>query len=460
MMGAGRSVGLALGERRITAAEVRRTRSGVTVESLAELVFPDDVSWDEPASVGRCLALFLAEHRLPRAGVVGLPTRWLMALEHDVPSVDAQSLVGILRLKAEQAFSLGADRMACDCASAPPEGEAGSALLVATTQSRLAAVAEAMQVARFKPKAVTSSLAALALAAPAGGDGLTVLAAPDGVEVVGLRQGRVASIRRVAVPLGGGKATAVATAVRLAIGPLSGKVDLWNDTGLGDDAVREACGDLGIGAGPEPELPAAGMAEAASAAQLSPARTAPAAALATVGLGARPLPFDFLHSRLAVRAVRPYGRWAAWAAFVLVALLVAAGATIADRSATKGEITAMKAQLREMAPSVASAQSVVDSVTLARGWYDRRPPVLDCLAALTRAIPEDGRIWATSLALREDMHGVLSGKATDKQLVLALLDSLQRSGAFADVRLLYVRETRGAAGEDAFAVAFAHAGTE
>ena len=300
----------------------------------------------------------------------------------------------------------------------------------------------AARAAGFKVRAATSSSAVLALAAPSTADCVTVLAAPDGVEAVRVSGGKVTALRHVPLPEGGDPASALAGAVRLAVGSLgAGQPQtalLWNDSGLGDGALAAACGDLGIEAAPESEL-------------------SPAAALAAAGLDAAALPFDFLHSRLAVRDGRPYGRTAAWAAFLLLVLLVAGGTTIADRRARTGEIEAMRARLSEMAPSVAAARSVVDSVTLARGWYDRRPAFLDCLVALTAAFPDDGRVWATSLALREDQRGVLSGKATGKQLVLDLLDALRQSGGFAEVRLLYVRETRGAAGEDTFAIAFTRA---
>ncbi len=466
MMGRRRSLGLAVGERRIVAAEVRAAHGRREVVRVAELVFPKEVTWDDPAAVGECLGRFLREQRLPRTGTIGIPARWVMAVARDVPPVGPRSLAAILRLEAERAFAPDSDHMVCDFASAPPEGKAGRALLVATTRGRLSAVVDAVRVARFKARAVTSTAAVLALAAPADSGGLTALVTPDGVEFVSARDGRLTAIRHAPIAGSGTVSRAVEAALRLAIGSTlassegaPGRVALWDGMGL-SDAAREACAELGVELDVAPGLPLAGLSAAASGAGMPDGGAAPAAAVASAALDSDLAPFDFLHSRLAVRRARHWGRWAAWAAFLLLALAVAGGVLIADRRARKGEIAAMQGRLDAMAPAIAEAESVVQSVSEARGWYDRRPPLLDCLVGLTMAFPESGDIWATSLAIQEDMRGVLSGKATDEQAVLGVLDALQGSGAFAEVKLLYVQETRGAGGESSFAISFARVGAE
>jgi len=465
MMGKRRSVGLALGERRIVAAEVRAARGRHEVVRVAELAFPEHVTWDNPAAVGGCLGRFLHEQRLPRTGTIGIPARWLMAVTREVPPAGPRVLAGILRMEAERAFLVDSNEMVCDWASAPPEGKAGKALLVATTSGRLRAVVDAARAARFKARAVTSTAAALALAGAADSDGLTALITPDGIETAFTRHGRLTDIRHAPLAGSGTASDAVAAALRLAIGSRLARgedgvdqIALWDGVGL--SGAREACAGLGADLNVAPELPLAGLAEAACGAGVPNGRAASAAALAAAGLEPGLAPFDLLHSRLALRPTRHWVRWAAWAGFLLLAFAVGGSALVMDRSERKREIAAMQTRLDQMAPSIAEAERIVECVKQARGWYDRRPPFLDCLVALTGAFPESGDIWATSLAVRDDMRGVLSGKATDEQAVLEVLDALQQSGAFAEVKLLYIQETRGAGGESSFDISFAHVAAE
>lgn len=103
---------------------------------------------------------------------------------------------------------------------------------------------------------------------------------------------------------------------------------------------------------------------------------------------------------------------------------------------------------------------MVDRYTQTRGWYDRRPPFLDCLRALTLAFPQDGRIWTSSLALQDNMKCVVSGKATDDGLALQLRDTLEKSPQFKEVKLLYVRGGQGTDQTFSFAISFTFVGSE
>ena len=135
-----------------------------------------------------------------------------------------------------------------------------------------------------------------------------------------------------------------------------------------------------------------------------------------------------------------------------------------DRSDRRRRIDGLKDQLAQMQPDIDAAETVVESVAAARSWYDRRPPFLDCLVALARAFPLDGRVWATSLAINEDvgetagMQCVVTGKATEEAPVLTVLDALRGSEKFAEVKLLYLQETRGASADRTFSIKFAYVG--
>ncbi len=462
-----RSIGLAVGERSVVAAQVvsAGSRGRFRLLRAAQFVFPEGVSWHTTSELGRQLSRFLREQGMSGAAVVGLPGRYVVAAREKVPPADSEAQMAILRLRAERAFSLEPDDMVCDCACAPPEGEPGHALVVCTTRDLLDAVTNTMRATRPNLRAVTCSAAALALATHPDARGLTALVTPDGLDLVSTENGKVSGLHHSPLPRGAPGSAGLVAAVRMGIAALAPQTDggsrrlfLWDGTARDRSGLEAACASLGVELDGQPDLPVEGLSAAVSENDIPLGRLAPAAALAAAGLERDWLPVDFVHSGLAEPRRRRFSRWMAWGAFLLAVLLVGAGAVVADRRAQKRDVALLRAKCADIAPSVEAAKEVVESVSEARGWYDRRPSFLDCLVALTGAFPEDGSIWATSLAIRDGMRGVLSGKSVDESAVLALLDGLQRSGRFAGVKLMYMQETRAAGGERAFAIGFTHAG--
>jgi len=185
-----------------------------------------------------------------------------------------------------------------------------------------------------------------------------------------------------------------------------------------------------------------------------PKAYAGAVALALSDSNAAARPVDFVHSRLAERRQFRLGRRAYWAAALALTVLIAIVATVLDWRARRNELDELNERLEALAPEMEAATQVIDRVSEARGWYDRRPPFLECLRAISLAFPEDGRIWTNSLAVREDMRCVVSGKATDDGLILRLLDAFKGSEQFQEVKLLYVRAGQGSDRSSAFAIGF------
>lgn len=465
MFGKKRVTGLALEQGRIVAAEVESRGGRYALSRAAEWAFPDGLSWQEPRELGERLGEWLREEGFGLRAVVGLPARWLVTATHQVPPVEEGALPDLLRLAAERAFSLPAEDMVYDHASAPPAGEAGPALLVGATRDRMEAVASAAEAAGLKLGAVTSTGAVLALASADGADTVTAHLGPEGLEGARVTDGRVRSLRHVPPPSSdrARSGAALQLAIRSVLTgaePASGdgpeRVDLYDAVGLGPDVVRHAGAALGVEFTRDPSPSVQDL----DAAETGPARAAPAAALAVGGFERDRLPFDLTEPRLARRRDGRWRRWGLRAVLAVAALVALAAGVLLDRAARRREIAELEQKLEELEPSIKAAENVVETVETARGWYDRRPALLDCLVSITEAFPEEGSLWATSLALREDMRGVLSGKSAGERAVLDVLDGMKASGRFDEVRLLYLRETRGGAGESAFAIDFTHGGTD
>ena len=61
--------------------------------------------------------------------------------------------------------------------------------------------------------------------------------------------------------------------------------------------------------------------------------------------------------------------------------------------------------------------------------------MLDCLLELTRTFPRRGEVWVTQFSLDEDRRGVVRGKATQKESMLAYLQAMQQSAVLKETEL-------------------------
>lgn len=187
----------------------------------------------------------------------------------------------------------------------------------------------------------------------------------------------------------------------------------------------------------------------------APATEGPATALAqaaALACGAsRPTAIDFLHSRLAPKKRPRLGRRTVWAAAAAAAVLAAGAYLYLDWRSMRQEVLRLRGQMASSAPAAERAGELVDRIAFAGGWYDRRPPMLDCLLEITRAFPQEGRVWATSVAVREDMQVLLTGKSVNEAAAMDVLDRLKSSPRLVNVKPLYIRQAGGTAREVSFA---------
>ena len=163
---------------------------------------------------------------------------------------------------------------------------------------------------------------------------------------------------------------------------------------------------------------------------------------------------DFLHSRLSPPRKARNRRTITWAAVIAATVLLAGSAYVFEWLHAERELRGLQERLDEMAPAVEVAESMVGRTTLARGWTDRRPRFLEPVRELALLFPVEARIWVTSLAMREEMRVVITGKSADERHVLQLMDRIRRSAAFDGVKLVYMRESNSGSREVAFSMTF------
>src|SRR5215471_6247668 len=92
-------LGLAFNDRGIACAEVAVSGDRRTVRRMATFVFTQELSPDKPEATGAALAAFLREKRFTSSrAVAGVPARWLLASEKDLPPADKQQARAALQL--------------------------------------------------------------------------------------------------------------------------------------------------------------------------------------------------------------------------------------------------------------------------------------------------------------------------------------------------------------------------
>jgi len=346
-------------------------------------------------------------------------------------------------------------------------------LLAATMQGRVAQILATAQAAGLRVRAVTSSAMTLLRACNSSSSmpALALYLGPDGAELMVSEGGSIRALKHLPAAArgqpGGSEAAepwleALARGIHQELSLLPQhrgsaaheELLVWDGVGM-DDAALQGLGErLSLKVEPGPELSALGVGIASGAGEHPWRRFTASAALGVAGSHPELLPVDFLNSRLAVRKRRLPGKYATWAAVAGATLCAACGFLLLDWQLESRELGSLQGRLQAMQEDARAAQSVIQSVSSARGWYDRRPKFLSCLRELTLSFPPEGKIWATSLLVQGNMQGIVSGESEDERAVLELLDSLKSRPALAGVKLLYMREAARESREISFAISF------
>ncbi|MEI7835055.1 MAG: hypothetical protein WCK05_01420 [Planctomycetota bacterium] len=416
-------LGLALRGQAISVVEVVAVHGRFRLERAEVMPLGPGAGLEAPESLGAAIKEFLRSRGFSaRQCVIALEAGQLAAKEKRLPEAAAGNLGEILRLAAEQDFAGDEHELAFDYV-ASGHGAGTNVLLVAAPRRAMEQALCAARAAGLDVAGVTSSALVLAGACGAPGERLVLATAADGGELLIESAGGARLMRRLASGgleaqllrvLAGGAGVGQGTPTELVV---------WGNAGLDEKALTELGqrlglrvraaqfpGDLGL------EGPAGDGGDG----------LAGAAAAALAGARGGAIVPDFLHSRLARPTKRPIGRLALWGMVAAVCLVGAVVWYGMDWQSGQNEIARLEAGLAELDSPVKAAQSRIDKTRFARGWFDQRPPILDCLRAVTMAFPED-RIWATRLEVREDLTVSLTGKAAGKETVLVLVDRLNAS---------------------------------
>ncbi len=470
----GKILGLAVRERAISAVEVRIARGRNDVVAAAEFGFPEGLSWDKPKELGTALRHFLRQHRFSASrAVVGVPARWLMSREKELPPATPEVACNVLRIQAERDFNPELKGLVFDFIGRPDPRTPRRAMLVAMQRHQLDSIVRMADEAGLGLMAVTSSALTLAAAIQDGESGMSLMLASDAAELVIGGEAAPRMLRHLPIaasPAEGNGHAAAAYAgsigaemrkVAALMPPLgtggSINLSLWDGVGLDLSAASVIGQRSGLAVRVDRDLASLGIGSAPASGNAD--NLGPAVSLA-VAAARESLPLDFLHSRLAAPKKQRINRKTLLYSVVGCLALAVVAALFVDVQLKQRRLDDLKRQLNEIKPEVQAAQAVEDRVRQARGYYDNRPSYLACLREMTLAFPQDGQAWAMSFLLRENMKGQLTGKAVDQRAPLALVDRLNGNKNFANVQLLDMREAGGRTREMTFSIQFTYKGVE
>ena len=456
MMKFGRNMGVLVREGSITLAEVHYSGGKTQVRRAAKLAFPTG----DAAQSAQAIRQYLREHKFSaRRCAVGLEGRYLVAREKVLPPDAVDEVVNILNLAAEREFGTDREHLTFDYLGPWTTTKGTTVQLVATSSPVLEQIVTALRGAGLQVTAVTSMGPALSGITPASPEEKTVLLriTDNGSEII-LKDGeRIVLVRWLPVII---NEEEISSSLNLLCGEIrractafpdgdAQSVWIWEKDEK-ESLLNEISSRLALPV-KRWEIPNVDFAND-SADGIPDSRTA--AVLAWMARRGT-LSNDFLHSRLAAPPKQFVTRpmlWVAAAGVVVFAVLIFWWAGVYKN---RSGILAMQNQLEIMKPAVQTAKELAARVEMARGWYDQRPPTLECLRGLTLAFPENGRVWLTSLTFGEDQLGVCTGRADDEQSILELLDKLRAGKAFSQIKPQYLRQGgAGSSGSVSFAFSF------
>ena len=453
-------LGVAVADRAVTCAEVSIGHGDRrTVRRTATFTFPPDLNLDSPDALGQAFAAFLRQKKFTASRVVvGVPARWLIAIEKEVPPADDQQARSMLRLQAERLAVAESGDVVFDFAGRTSSSTISKVLLVGMVRDRLHRVEQMMDAAGMSVVAITSTgltLAACAARAKGidstGGGGVLMLGR-NGGEVIWRHDGAPRMLRHVSylmnghghppiAPLGAELHRAVAFAA--ANGEAASELLVVDGVGLPAEQVSQLGERIGVPVRADDGVKALRVhVEAGAVAEKEPesepatvGRFAPAMSLALAAARPEFLPFDFRHSRLAPAPVKRLSRAQTWGIGIGAVVAISLIALFFAVRAKEHTLADMDAQLAAMKNDIASAKSNVERVNYGRGYFESRPPILDCMRELSLTVGESERIWMTNVTYREGNRFTISGKASDPKTPVNFSDRLRANPHFSDVRM-------------------------
>ncbi|MCK4998232.1 MAG: PilN domain-containing protein [Anaerohalosphaera sp.] len=385
--------------------------------------------------------------------VVGLSGKHAVGTAMQMPPLkDMSMLPGILRFNLEKQTMLHSDDTLIDY-SGTPGSAAGSIFVVSVLKKKIDAIKKVLLAARVKPVSLTLRVLA---AEPSDVSGLTcqIVVEPGSTEIAVMQNGQIKTMRYIPLSVAGPSDVSVARKVSGEFGNLLAgqaasntpvRVRLVNNSD--HSGLRQAIADISDKiqfVEPDQQID---YGDCSGSCCL-------AADLALKYLSDEKYQIDLLNSHINDKKESSLRKYLPRAIAVAAILLAAIAYLILDWRSDVDAVASYKNQIELIAEEVKEAQNVIDRVSYARKWYDKTPRYLEDLKELTLLFPERGDVWLNSLAVDEEFDQVITGKAVEERAVLDVLNKIEQSEHFTNVKMLYIRQTAKNSEVVSFAINF------
>lgn len=459
-------LGLSIDEKCIYATEMHHDGEGFHEIKSACLEFTENVSFSTPARLGELLGQFIRDNGLTaKRAVIGIPAKWVMIREKNMPPSSGASVTGIVRIHAEHELSINPDDLVIDYTGNISSDKSSRLSIGAALRKNYENVLESLGSAGLKVMSVTVSVMSLGSIvsghAAQSHPEIFILLRPDYAEVLVGDSNQIVDIKHIQLDRKGGTAFLISCLKRIIsfsrvpekTGEMPGLMILdLSDTdenyiqdihsALSSMVDITVCDELSL-------MKKMNMAGAPDSKEYLPS------AAIIQGYYLKDSSYmDFCNSRMNEKVVRIKKNQVMWASAIAICLIIIVLNMIYTWESDKRNVAELKQKLADINEDVQSARAVVQKMDYARKWYSDRPEVLRCLYELTMAFPVEGRIWATNLAINEEMNGIVSGRAVDEKSVIEVLDGLKTNSLFDNVQMIYLRETGQSSQEVSFSVSF------
>lgn len=477
MVGTRHILGLAIDDSGVVATELC-TRAGRTeVHGIGEFSWEQELTADNAKELGLRLRQFLRERGFTaKRAVVGLAAKWVMAKEVEAPPAAPEALAGMLSIQAERLFSMNAGELVFDYCGKTSTSQKSQVLLLAARRRIVEQIKELAEAAGLHLQSMTVSAFACGSAPAQNGSAgnFGLYTRPTYCEFWGHVKGRPRFIKHIPLVMDGDPTAythLLTNTIRRQV-LLSSQQDqapphhvtAYDASGLSEAVFKQLNEQL------SPQITVhngrAGLMAKGLPATGDPqeARTVAAAAVAWTGVGSERPAVDFLNPRLGEKKKASHKRVAVWAGVGVAVCLIAVAVFLADWQADRSAIATYTQQLADMDEQLSAAKDVVARLTYAESWGDTEPRFLKLVRELTLAFPEEGTIWATSLALDQNGSGLIVGKVANEASFYEVFDKIRGNEAFSGSesrpQMVYLRDGGRDSREKDFAIRFTFKGAK
>jgi hypothetical protein len=446
-------LGLALDGSKLEGVVLRRTNGALqSLQSFSAQLTLDPLT-AAPELIGREIRNHLdAAGVRERNCIVGLPLKWVLTAQTELPPLPEADAASLLQMEAERGFHSDVAALQIANSRSPLATDKKFVLLAGVPNTHIGALEQVLAAAKLKPASFALGISALQFPGDEKSGGVLALSIGEGN--VGLQVttgGGVSALRALegAIENEAGRRTLLADVVtreaRVTLGQLPGdlRAQVKRIRIFGPRELAQQLAD-------EMELrfePMGLKVETVSAyapdefgVTLPPeAVLSLAFSLAAGFLTEQKPPFEFLPPKPTVieQFITKYssGRLRTTGVVAAGVAVIVLGFFLFQQI----QLWRLRSQWSHMQAKVTDLQNIQDQIRQYRPWYDDSFRSLAILRQLTLAFPEDGTVTAKTIEIHDGGTVNCSGTASDNQALLAMQAKLRTTTGITDLHLTQVR---------------------